>query len=293
MDALILAKAVRRLEIVTTRNVTELFAGNYKSSFKGQGLEIGDLREYADGDDMRHIDWTATAKQGKPYIKQYRETRELTTLLVMDTSASMDFTTNGKTKKDLALEVAATLLFSALKNNDLFGALIFGNGPATYIPPRKGRTHLLRILRDIIARFDKPSQATTGPDAALARLNALVRKRSVCFIIGDDLPATCRTDLRIANRRHELAFIRVYDPFERGVPTQGAMSMQDPETGALADIDLSDKGLRERFAAIRLARLDESNRMLRQTGVDALDVSTGEDPYAGLLKLFKKRQMRR
>ena len=231
MDIKSLLAQIRYLDVITNRKVTEVFAGNYKSSFKGQGVEVADVREYEEGDDARHIDWLVTARQGNTYLKQYHETRELTTMVMIDLSASMNFTSTGKTKKDVAIELASVILFSALKMSDKFGALLFSEDVEIYIPPSKGKSHLLRIFREILVGFEKNKYKKSNPLQALKFLNKVVKAQSICFCIGDEISKEVDSQLKIANKKHDLVFLNVYDPFERELTYDDFIEIEDPETG--------------------------------------------------------------
>ncbi len=291
MDTKDLISKVRHLDIFTSRNVTEVFAGNYKSSFKGQGMEIADVREYADGDDARHIDWIVTARQEKPYIKQYQETRELTTIVMMDLSASMNFTSTGRTKQEAALELAAILLFSALKMNDKFGAILFSEEGEKYIPPKKGKSHLLRIFREIILGFEQ-NYKKSYPKKALDFLNNIVRAQSICFFVGDEITEEMAPQIKIANKKHDFVYLNVFDPFERKITHSDFLEIEDPETGEQMIIDLSNEKLRKRFEDLRKQKLEAMRSIVRKNQIEMVDVSTEDNVYRELLLFFKRRQAR-
>ncbi len=283
---------IKKLDVVTNRNVTEVFSGNYKSSFKGRGMEIADVREYAEGDDVRHIDWMVTARQGKPFVKLYQETRELTTMVMVDLSASMNFTSVGKTKKEVALELVAVLLFSALKSNGKFGAILFTDKVEQYISPKKGKAHLLRIFREIIVGYKNNQYKKSRPEESLNFLNTIVRKQSVCFFLGDEMTETMVSPLKIANRRHDFVFCNVYDKFERGIVNSDFLEIEDPESGALMTIDLSNQKTKAQFERLRAEKLEQMKSVTKNHGIEMLDVSTEDNIYRELLLFFKKRQSR-
>ena len=292
MEVKDLIAQIRYLDVITNRKVTDVFAGNYKSAFKGHGMEIADVREYEEGDDARHIDWMVTARQGKPYLKQYQETRELTTLVMIDLSASMNFTSTGKTKREIAIELAAVLLFSALKMNDKFGIILFSDQVETYIPPKKGKSHLLRIFREILVGFEQNQYKKGHPEQALKFLNTIVKTQSVCFYIGDELGDDVASQLKIANKKHDFVFLNVYDPFERELTHNDFLEIEDPETGEQMVIDLSDKGVRERFNQIRKQKQETMKTLVRKNQVDLVEVGTNGNVFKELLLFFKKRQAR-
>ena len=287
-----LVSQIRYLDVITNRKVTDIFAGNYKSAFKGQGMEIADVREYEEGDDARHIDWMVTARQGKPYMKQYQETRELTTLVMIDLSASMNFTSTGKTKREKAIELAAVLLFSALKMNDKFGVILFSDKVEIYIPPKKGKSHLLRIFREMLIGFEQNQYKKSQQEEALKFLNTVVKTQSVCFYIGDELPFETTSQLKIANKKHDFVFLNVYDPFERELTHDDFLEIEDPETGEQMVIDLSDKGVRERFNQIRQQKTEAMKTLVRKNQIDLVEVGTDGNVFRELLLFFKKRQNR-
>lgn len=292
MDVKSIISQVRYLDVVTNRKVTDVFAGNYKSSFKGQGMEIADVREYEAGDDARHIDWVVTARQGKTYLKQYQETRELTTLMMVDLSASMNFTSTGKTKRAVAIELAAVLLFSALRMNDKFGVILFAEGVEKYIPPRKGKSHLLRILREMLWGFEQNKYKRSNPLQALKFLNTVVKAQSICFYIGDEITEAFASQLKMANRKHDFIFLHVYDPFEQELNHDDFMTIEDSETGEQMIIDLSNKRTRERFAQIRKQKREIMKSVIQKNQVDLVEVATDGNVYKELLLFFKKRQSR-
>lgn len=299
MNAKNLAKTIRSLEIYTNRKVSDVFSGNYKSSFKGQGLEVSDLREYEEGDDARYIDWIITAKQGRPYVRKFQETRELTTMILVDVSASMKFTTTEKTKSKVALETAACLLFSAMKNNDKFGVVIFSDKIHSYIPPQKGRNHFLRILREIIKGFEMGGNKATELNIALNFLNKTVKKRSICFLLSDDISElelsgkSALQSLKITNQRHDFIYIKIFDQFEKEITKEYPMILaNNPETGEEEVINLSDKKLIKRYNKLRKTKAEAEKKIARNSRIDLLEISTTSNIYEGLLVFFKKRSLR-
>lgn len=287
-----ISKKIQRINIVTNRKVNEVFSGNYKSSFKGSGIEVSDIREYEEGEDVRNIDWITTAKQGKPYVKKYQETRELTTIVVVDISASMNFTSCGVAKKDVALELCSILLFSALKNGDKFGALLFSDKVEKYIPPKKGKAHLLRIVREIIVQFQNNKYKKSEPKAALGFLNSVIKRHAVCFFVSDEINEDMKSVLKISNRKYDFVFSRIYDAFEDGAVSDGMFEIEDPETGKQMVIDLSNKKIREKYQALRAEKILKMKSILRSFNIDALELSTQSLVFKELLLFFKKRQLK-
>jgi uncharacterized protein (DUF58 family) len=285
-----LTKKIRKLDIYTNKNVNEVFAGNYKSSFKGQGLEMHDIRKYEEGDDIRHIDWITTAKQGKPFIKQYTETRELTTYVIVDISASMNFGTAGIKKKEQAIETTATLLFSALKNNDKTGAIIFSDKINSYIPAKKGKTHILRILRDLIYHYENNKYQPSNQEKAIQFFNNTVKKHSIAFFISDELTDIQDKHLTLASRKNDFIFLQISDPLEKGFLPQDTLRIEDPETGKTTIINLADKNTQKQFLQIRTEKQRKTEKKLTKNNIDHLDISTDKDIFKTLLKFFKVRQ---
>ena len=286
-----LSKKIRTIDIFTNKGVTELFAGNYKSSFKGQGLEVKDIRKYEEGDDIRHIDWIITAKQGFPYVKEYQESRELSTIVMVDISASMNFTSSEKTKKEVALEVAAIILFSALKNGDKFGAIIFSDKIEKYIPIKKGKSHLLLILREIIVCFENNKYKSSDHEAALKFLNMIVKKHAICFFISDEISENQSHSLRIANKKHDFVFLRTFDSFEEGFTSEEVLKIEDPESGEQIVLDLSNPQTKQNFLKLRQDKMRQMQEVLKKNKIEALHLSTTCNIFQKLLIFFKKRQL--
>lgn len=299
MDLKEISKKIKHLEIYTNRNVNEVFAGNYKSSFRGQGLEVSDLRKYEEGDDARHIDWITTAKKGKPYIKKYQETRELTTLVMIDLSASMNFTTVDKKKSEVALELVSTILFSAFKNGDKFGAILFGDKVFEYIPPKKGKSHLLRILRAIISGYENNHYTEGNQKIALDYLNSVAKRHTICFFISDELIPNSILEnseghsyLKIANQKHDLVYVNIFDKFEKKIDSKDVLEIEDPETREIMIIDFSDEKIRNNYIKERDKKYKRIKKILNQYRIDSLEISTESNIYKELLLFFKKRSLR-
>lgn len=286
---------IRQIEIRTRRLVNTLFSGDYKSSFKGRGIEFLDVREYLPGDDVRTIDWKVTARFGRPYVKKYAEERELVVILLVDASGSDRFGTKRLFKLEQAAQVAATLAFSAIRNNDKVGLVFFTDHIEKYVPPKKGRVHVLRLIRDIL--YFEPEHRGTDAKQALEFLMHVLKRRAIVFLISDLMgdsyrPETMRQPLGIVARKHDLVVISVSDPAEKELPKLGLVEMEDAETGELATVDTSDSVLRKRFAASQTARQEAAERLFRQLGIDHIAVSTAEDFTKKLHQFFQKRARR-
>ncbi len=294
-----LSKTIKYLEIYTKRKVDEIFAGNYKSSFRGQGLEVSDLRKYEDGDDIRYIDWMTTAKQGQAFVKKFQETRELTTMLLVDISSSMNFTTAKKLKSRIALEISSYFLFSALKNNDKFGAILFSDKIYAYIPPKKGRSHLLRILREIIKGFNVQKKGKTNLKKALDFFNLTVKKSSICFLLSDnisdlyDIGKAGLRSLKIANKKHDFVYLNIFDQFERKINDKyPVLQVNDPETGDNEIIDFSNPVFIKKYNQIRRDKEKLEKSIVKENNIDFLQISTASNIYKELLLFFKKRSLK-
>jgi uncharacterized protein (DUF58 family) len=286
---------IRQIEIRTRRMVNTLFSGDYKSSFKGRGIEFLDVREYLPGDDVRTIDWKVTARFGRPYVKKYAEERELVVILLVDASGSDRFGTKRLFKLEQAAQVAATLAFSAIRNNDKVGLVFFTDRIEKYVPPKKGRIHVLRLIRDIL--YFEPERRGTDAAQALEFLMHVLKRRAIVFLISDLMgdsyqPETIRQPLGIVARKHDLVVISVSDPAEKELPKLGLVEMEDAETGELATVDTSDPVLRKRFAASQAARQEAAERSFRKLGIDHIPVSTAEDFTKKLHQFFQKRARR-
>lgn len=293
---------IRQIEIRTRRLVNTLFSGDYKSSFKGRGIEFLDLRQYLPGDDVRTIDWKVTARLGlsrgevsHPFVKKFAEERELTVMLVVDASGSSRFGTRGQFKLEQAAQVAATLAFSAIRNNDKVGLIFFTDRIERYVVPRKGRTHVLRLIRDIL--YFCPEGSGTDPKLALEFLMNIVKRRAIVFLISDFLgdsflPTNLKTPLGIAARRHDLVAVSVTDPAELELPNLGLVEVEDAETGELVTIDSSNPGLRRAFQDTMQERIDTRKKLFQQLGIDHIPVSTNEEFTSKLHKFFQERARR-
>ncbi len=291
-----LLKTIKHLEISSSRKANEVFVGNYKSAFRGQGLEVSDLRKYEEGDDARNIDWLVTAKQGEPYVKKFQETRELSTMLLVDVSVSMKFSTSQKLKSQVALETLAIILFSALKNNDKFGVIIFADKIYNYIPPRKGRAHLFRILRAVLRANEKSINKPAKIFLAIDLINKTLKNGSICFLLTDSLEKLVNnsaTSLKVANKKFDFIYIRIFDIWERVIDLQKFhINMLNPENGQSAMINLHNKKIITKYNKIRQLKITIENDLLKKNNIDFLDIATDDNIYKVLLLFFKKRTLK-
>ncbi len=283
-------KKVRRIEIRTNRLVNESLAGEYHSVFKGRGMEFDEVREYTPGDDIRTIDWNVTSRMGHPYVKKFVEERELTVMLLVDASASGDFGTVGSTKRAMAAEVCALLAFSAIRNHDRVGLFIFTDREERYVPPRKGRNHVLRVIREVLTF--QPVGKRTDLSLALESLARGVRRRSVAFIVSDFLSADYERALRLANRKHDLIALSLSDPREQDLPPVGILELEDAETGRRILVDTWDRRGIKQFAASARERAEARRRLFRRNEVDFVELSTASPYDIPLVKFFRERARR-
>ena len=288
MDANELIKKVRKIEIKTRGLSSNIFAGQYHSAFKGRGMAFSEVREYQYGDDVRDIDWNVTARFNKPYVKVFEEERELTVMLMVDMSGSLDFGTAGMYKKDMVAEIAATLAFAAIQNNDKIGAIFFTDRIEKFIPPQKGRKHILYIIREVLG-FE-PESRQTDITVPLQYLTNAIKKRCTTFVLSDFIEERdFKNALIIANRKHDVVAIQVYDKRVEELPNVGLMKMADPESGEDVYVDTASSRVR----ALHRKWWEESQARLRDTfsksGVDAISVRTDQDYVKALMNLFAKR----
>lgn len=290
-----LLASVRRIEVRTNRLVNDMMVGAYLSHFKGRGMDFEELREYIPGDEVRDIDWNVSYRMGRPFVKRYREERELAMVLAVDISASSAFGSQERSKREFAAEVAGTLAMSATRSSDKVALLLFTNEIELFLPPRKGRRHILRLIREMLQH--EPRQRGTNIPGALAFLNHVLHRRSIIFLLTDFLhsfagsarSAAPRRDilqeLGLTNARHDLVCIHLHDPRESLLPQAGLLTIEDAETGELLEMDSNRPLVRERFARTNAERLAELDRGLRRAGVDTLSFSTAE-PFAQTLQAF-------
>jgi uncharacterized protein (DUF58 family) len=282
-----LLKRVRKIEIKTRGLTNQIFAGEYHSAFKGRGMAFSEVREYQYGDDIRNIDWNVTARFNHPYIKIFEEERELTVMLVIDVSGSHKFGTSQRLKKTLMAELAAVLAFSAIKNNDKIGAILFTDRVEKFIPPKKGRQHTLRVIRELI-EFE-PQHQTTNISEGLRYLTNAIKKRSIAFVISDFINTNFEDALSIANRKHDLVALRIYDQREAEIPSLGLVQVKDAETEELTWVDTSDLSVRESYMQWWKSNQASLTEMFAKRGVDNVMIRTDEDYVKPLIKLFKQR----
>lgn len=294
MDSNDLIKRIRKIEIKTRGLSSNIFAGEYHSAFKGRGMAFSEVREYQPGDDVRSIDWNVTARFNEPFVKVFEEERELTVMLLIDISSSGVFGTQSKFKKELIAELSAVLSFSASINNDKIGALFFSSKVEKFIPPKKGRTHILRIIREILDF--QPESKGTNLSEALAYLTNALKKRCTTFILSDFIdfiPGTVdvrfEDALKIAARKHDVAALRIYDPRETELPSVGLIELLDAETGQTRLVDSSLRSVRNAYGSWWRNSSDSLTRTFSRLRVDAVSISTGEDYIRPLIRLFKHR----
>ncbi|MCI7195757.1 MAG: DUF58 domain-containing protein [Candidatus Cryptobacteroides sp.] len=288
-----LLKKVRKIEIKTRALSHQIFAGEYHSAFKGRGMAFSEVREYQYGDDVRNMDWNVTARLRAPYVKVFEEEREMTVMLLVDISRSGFFGTVGSTKRDMLAEIAAVLSFSAIINNDKVGALFFSDKIEKFIPPRKGRSHLLRIIREIIEL--KPESSGTDIGGALRFLTNAIKQKCTAFLLSDmmdtDTSGAPRYEdaIKVAAGRHDLSVIKVFDPRERTIPDIGLVNVKDSETGETAWINTSSSKVREAYAKAAQDADMKATKLMRQYQIDSVDISTGSDYVKGLMAFFDRR----
>jgi uncharacterized protein (DUF58 family) len=279
---------VRRIEIRTRSVVDAILSGEYQSVFKGRGMEFSEVRTYIEGDDVRSVDWNVTARMGQLYVKKHVEERELTVMLVVDASSSGHFGTVERFKDEVAVELCALLAFSAIKNNDRVGLIIFTSDVETYIPPKKGKNHVLRVIRELL--YFKPVKPGTNIGAAIEFLNRVITKKSVVFLVSDFCASGFEVPIRVAGRRHDFVAISIADPREKNLPDVGLIELLDPETGAATLVDSRDASLRRAFAAESERRSRELSAFFRANGIDEIPISTEADYVDPLVKFFRKRE---
>ena len=291
METTELLKKVRKIEIKTRGLSNQIFSGEYHTAFKGRGMAFSEVREYMTGDDIRTIDWNVTARFNSPYVKVFEEEREMTVMLLVDMSGSKDFGTKEKMKRELITELCAVLSFSAIQNNDKIGVIFFSDQIELFIPPKKGKSHILRIIRELI-EFT-PEHKKTNISQALKYLNNVIKKRSIAFLISDFMDANYEDALKIANRKHDVVGIRIYDKRENELPDIGLIKVQDAESGELRWLDTSDHNVRLSYKASALQFEDNLKKLLNRSGVDFTSIATHESYITPLMNLFKKREGRR
>jgi len=283
-------KKVKRIEITTKGMVNDVFSGEYHSVFKGRGMEFSEVREYQIGDDIRTIDWNVTARMGHPYVKVFEEERELTVMLLVDVSSSGNFGTYERMKGEIAIEICALLAFSAIKNNDKVGLIIFTDKIEKFIPPKKGKSHVLRVLRELL--YHEPQGTQTDIAEALEYLNRITKRRSVVFLVSDFINAGYEKALQIANRRHDMVAITVTDPREVELPDVGFIELEDAETGEVVLLDTSYSEVRSVYAKQSSQDILTRNKLFKSINVDHIDIQTDKDYIEPLIRFFRMRAKR-
>jgi len=283
-------RQVKLLELQTRGLVNSLFTGEYRSVFKGQGMEFAEVREYQAGDEVRSIDWNVTARMGRPFVKRYIEERELTVMLAVDLSGSERFGTRGRFKSELASELAAVLAMSAIRNNDRVGAVLFTDRIEHVVPPRKGRRHAMRLMRDLLV-FE-PIGSRTDLPAALEFTGKMLAHKSIIFVVSDFQAEELEHPLKLLAQRHDVVAVTVDDPSERTLPDIGLARFVDPETGATLDVDTSDPEVRAQFAASVEEELMSRRRLLRRLAIDEIPVHTDGSVVEPLIRFFRARETR-
>ena len=285
-----LLKKVRLIELKTRGLSEHIFSGEYHSAFKGRGMTFSEVREYAPGDEVRTIDWNVTARFGHPFVKVFEEERELTVMLVADVSGSGEFGTSQQLKRELITEACATIAFSAIKNNDKVGLILFSDTVEKFIPPKKGRSHILRLVRELLEfRAASPGTDITS---ALRYLNSVIKKRSITFLLSDMMDTDYEPAIKIANRRHDLVVLRTTDPREGELPNVGLVQFVDPESGATRWVNTGSRAVRNAFRAAALKHQNRTREILRRSGVDNAIISTHDGYVRPLMQLLKHRDVR-
>ncbi len=279
---------IRQIEIRTKHLVNDVFSGEYHSVFKGRGMEFAEVREYEPGDEIRSIDWNVTARLGRPFVKRYTEERELTVILMADVSASSDFGTANQMKGEITAEICALLAYAAIQNNDRVGLLMFTDQIEKFIPPKKGRTHILRVIREVI--YTRPEHSGTDIAQALDYLNRLLTRRCIVFIISDFLTSDYIKPLRVASKRHDVVAVTITDPRELDLPGIGLIELEDAESGEEVLVDTSDEAWRRHYAEYNAAIRNDRDQQFRITGVDAIHIRTDRPYIDPLLQFFKLRE---
>lgn len=287
MDTKELLKKVRKIEIKTRRLSDHIFGGEYHSTFKGRGMTFSEVRQYQYGDDVRSIDWNVTARYNEPFVKVFEEERELTLMLLVDISGSEFFGTVGQFKREVVTEVSATLAFSALQNNDKVGLILFSDEVELYIPPKKGKSHVLRIIRELL-EFE-PESHRTDLSEALKFLSNVIKKKAIVFVLSDFMAEDYEKTLRVTGNKHDLTGIRIYDPMESEIPNLGMVRMQDAESGKLRLVNTQSRRLRDAYSAHYRDRVDYYRDTFTRAGCGTLDCRVDESYVKKLLGYFKRR----
>jgi uncharacterized protein (DUF58 family) len=283
-------KKVKRIEIATRGLVNEVFSGEYHSVFKGRGMEFAEVREYQIGDDIRNIDWNVTARSSHPYVKVFDEERELTVMLMVDVSSSGNFGTTSQMKGEVAAELCAVLAFSAIKNNDKVGLMIFSDKIEKFIPPRKGKQHVLRVIREIL--YFKPEDSRTNLNVALEYLSRVIKRKSIVFLISDFLTEDYEKSLQVANKKHDIIAIDIIDPREVEMPSVGLLELEDAETGETVMLDTSSPAIRGSFYSQSKEERETREKFFKSIGVDNININTDRSYVEPITKFFRMRAKR-
>ncbi len=283
-------KKIRRIHIHTNYLVNDVLAGEYESAFRGRGMEFEEVREYQAGDDVRDIDWNVTARMGHPYIKVYREERELTIMLMVDVSNSGQFGSVKQLKNEVAAEIAAILAFAAVKSNDKVGLIIFSDIIEKFIPPKKGRNHVWRVIREVLRH--KPQSKKTDINVVLDFLNKITARRAIAFLISDFIAKGYNKSLRITNKKHDVIAVSITDPREREIPRVGFIELEDAETGEVMLIDTNDSNIRKGFSKLAARNVKETLEMFRGSNVDHIRIYTDQSYIDPIMKFFRIREKR-
>jgi uncharacterized protein (DUF58 family) len=289
-DISALLKRIRVLEIKVRHMVHESFAGSYHSVFKGQGMNFEEVREYQPGDEIRSIDWNVTARLGQPHVKLFTEERELTMVLLVDLSASGNYGSQEFSKREIAAEIAATLAFSAIRNSDRVSLIIFTDDVELFIPPGKGRTHVLRVIREVL--YHDPKSRKTNVGTALSYMNRVIHSRSIAFLISDFHAADFSKELSISSRRHDLTAIQIHDPLEESLPRIGRVMLEDQESGEMMEVNTSSRQVRGEFEKRVTKRQEELTDQFVRGGIDHISIATDEDYLPALRQFFARRERR-
>ena len=285
-------KKVRQIEIRTKNVVNDFFGGDYHSNFKGRGMTFSEVREYVPGDDVRSIDWNVTARTGKPHIKIFEEERELSVLILIDVSSSGVFGSKNDLKIDLGVEIAAMLSFSAIKNNDKVGLALFSDKIEKYIPPKKGKKHVLRLITDIVNHDFENSNKRTSIKTAIDFANKISKRKSVIFLISDFIDDNFWNELKFLNFKHDVVGLQIYDSYERNFPNVGLINIHDSETGENTWIDTTSKKNRDKFQKNSNEKLDKFSKKCKNIGFDLLQINTDDDYIKFLMQFFRSRAKR-
>ena len=286
-----LLKKVRKIEIKTRGLSNHIFAGEYNTAFKGRGMAFSEVREYQSGDDVRSIDWNVTARYNTPFVKVFEEEREMTVMLLVDVSGSGNFGTQKQFKREIATELSAILAFSAIKNNDKVGVIFFSDLVEEFIPPKKGKSHILRIIRQILS-FN-PKNKKTDLSQAIEYFNNVMKKRCICFILSDFKSPTFEKPLKVASKKHDIVAINIGDKREKELPNVGLVPFKDAETNSISLVDTSSQEVRDHFSRNQMKKQEQLHKLFPKCGVDIIDINTGQDYVKPLISFFKNREKRR